>query len=1417
MRTKLEQLFPQYRLTLAVTLIAGLIGAFGVVAIPKEEDPRLLNRNGFVKVVFPGADTEKIESWVVAPLESRLQSISAVKNIETKIRPEVAVLGIELKDSVKDTESAWNEVQRELDAQGPDFPAGVTETELERDVLELEAVLISVAHPDPVTLSDEAFRLKHDLEQVAGVKDIVLHGDPEVGINVQIRPRDLAHAGITVPQLIQQVQDKNRSIPAGSLATAGSFLQLSARNSLDTAEDVGKIPLLLSDLRSRPLSSLGTVTRAASIRPNSIVYFNQQRAMVLGVIPESPIDVLTWGQTLKARLAQWRAQDPRTTIQTFAFQPERSRERIRDLTQSLVIGMGSVVIILGLWMGWRTGIVVAVSVPLISVIGFGIYFLGGGVLHQISMAALLLSLGQFIDNVTVVAESAQRRIDAGADPVEAARQSADQFRLPMIFATGTAVAAFLPLLAAEGPTSEFTSSIPLIAVITLLASYFFALQTTPILCALLLAPSKGAGTAPAGTAPRSVLRSPLTVLAGTVALVVASLASFAFIPKQFFPGADRNEFRFSLHLPEGSSIFQTEAAARQVERALAGHAAVASVATFVGQSTPHFYYSLITEARVPNRADFLVHTKSAADNTRVIRDTLRSVALPRGTQLIPKILTQGPPTEAGVELELFHADYPALVRAAHAFVDAHPEYATSNLRTTAPRGLARATIRLDEGRGSEQGFDRNNLAVQLLSWSQGLEVSSYFDAGEKFPIRLIQRTGDRGLEDLGDLVAVPTRFRDFPLRDYVTVERGTSPSVLERKNGQRYVRVFAELGPNQGHNEVAPKLRAALLRDLRLDDLVIREGGQSGESETANLAILRALPLGILLLVGCLLYEFRSYRKLLLVLASVAVVSLGAFPGLLLGGQSFGFTALLGILALSGIVVNNCILIIEAIEEHKAEGLSTGEAIAVALRLRTRPIVLTTVMTLAGLLPLALEKSTLWPPMAWAMISGLCASTFVSLFTIPELYRRIFPMLALVLLGASAGVRAEALSFTQLVPAIEHSDFTQAQQELVGAKEASVSAQVGATYLPKVAGSVERVMNDRNLYVRSPLGAANYGRNSYNLGGVELRQTVLAATQFRGQVEIKDAELQSQRLESKQAIEDAKLSALKLALLLSETTELEAILLELERNLTAQKLESTRLQFQGRTAPSDVTKVEVELIQNSRNLEGLRTRREDYLNQLKPLVPGLTELKPLRTEQLLNPQIKPVAQGREPWGLAALAKKGLALHHAEGALQESYLPQVDIVAKYQNTEQGFLINQTSWYTLGVQLRWNIFDGGTNYHEARARAAERRSVQHQRAFLESQRSSAVTTLERDLLRLREDLRAYRDTTSRVTKVLKQERIYYAAGKVSLNQVLETERLLIQQKRQLIEAAFRQTMVGLDLWHLEGIELDEQAIKERVSGG
>jgi multidrug efflux pump subunit AcrB len=461
--------------------------------------------------------------------------------------------------------------------------------------------------------------------------------------------------------------------------------------------------------------------------------------------------------------------------------------------------------------------------------------------------------------------------------------------------------------------------------------------------------------------------------------------------RDFFPSTDRNQLIVDLYFAEGTRLEHTALRASDLAASLEQLDSVQAVHHFAGFSGPRFYYNLIEIPRSPHLARLVVVTEDDAQLPGVMAWIDRHVpARIPDAQVVSHRLGQGPPVDAPVEVLLYGDDAGELARASRQVMAALRETpGARDVRHKLGDGIPTLTFHIDDAEAARYGIDRADIAGVLAQASFGRQVSTWRGGREPVPIRLRSPDGESLPERALAGLQVPTTRGTVPLDAFVETELELEPAVIHHRDLRRMTSVLAETTEAVTYNEVVSALQP------RLDELelppgvTLEQGGAAAEADTANSALFSSLPIGVVLLIGFLLWQFNSFRLVGLVLLTVPLAVVGVIPGLILSGQPFSFTATLGVVALIGIVVNNAIVLIDVIETHRKEGLTMEQAVSAAVGRRIRPILLTTATTIVGLLPLTLTQSTLWPPLAWAIISGLMAATLLTLAVIPSAYRLI--------------------------------------------------------------------------------------------------------------------------------------------------------------------------------------------------------------------------------------------------------------------------------------------------------------------------------------------------------------------------------------------------------------------------------------------
>lgn len=994
----IERILNQRRLILFAAVFLALAGIGSVLTMPREEDPRLKDYWGIVVTAFPGADAEKVERLVADPEEEHLAEVEEIKHVQSTIRSGVVVTNIELWNPQENIEEPWDEVRRALEKARREFPDAALEPVLDRDIPDTEAVVLAITgSTDPLVLGDAADQLKKDFLALRDVARVLLIADPEEQITIEFDDSPAKRLNIDPRLLVQQLSARNLTIPGGSIRLGGKKVILRLNDEFESVEEIASSAITLPSGAALPLSEVAKVRRGPQEPASSKMRFNGKPAVGLGIIPRKGISVVRFGESVRQKLAQVRPRYSHVQIHEVTFQPERVSARLLELGKSLLMSIVIVAGVLILFMGIRLGLTVAILVPFIGLSSLALFHWGGGTLHQVSIAAFVISLGMLVDNAIVISESVQRGIDSGVSANTAAIEAVKELALPLATATATTLAAFIPMLIAHGPTAEFTHSLPVVIMITLTVSYFFAVSVTPILSAVLLKEGQKGQGAFSGSFVDGLstlaLRKYGWILFLGALLVVGSGVAFQWVDHQFFPLTDRNQLVVDLKLPEGAHLDEIDAASNRLEHTVLSRPEVISVASFMGRGAPHFYYNIPRRPNSPHLAQLII-TAACVDDLEDLLPWIRDFMAKELPEVEPVVrrLQQGPPVETPIELRIIGKDMEDLRKSAElvlAKVRSDPD--TVETRHDLGVGVPTIRLRIDDAVAARQGLSRSDVALAVRGRTRGLQVGKYQGGDDPVPILVRSAAGEEyPVRNLSSIDVAPLGGKPVPLAQLAHSSVEWMPAVIRHRNRERLVTVFSQVADGSTYSRILNRLGPEL-SELDLPPGVrIEYGGDAEASDDANRAMFQTLPVGILILIAVLLAQFNSFRRLAIILVTVPLAATGVVPGLLLSGQAFSFMSLLGVIALVGVVVNNAIVLIDRIELRRARGEAISDAIAEAVSLRTRPILLTTATTVCGLLPLAFSSSTLWPPMAWAMISGLIASTGLTLLVVPSLYKVLF-------------------------------------------------------------------------------------------------------------------------------------------------------------------------------------------------------------------------------------------------------------------------------------------------------------------------------------------------------------------------------------------------------------------------------------------
>lgn len=990
----------QRLLGMVVTMLC-LLGIAAYSTMPRQEDPSFPYRAGMITVSYPGASAEAVERLVLQPLTDELRQVEELDWSQGTARTGVALARLKLRDRIYDTDSAWDRVRQAMERARQDFPDDVGLMELDDRLIDIPAVVLAVGGSPSVTeLSEVAERLKQNLLDIPGISRIELEGDADEQITLALDDAALYRLGVPPKRILDTLARRNQTIPGGFVVVEGKRLSVLPNTEFTDIDAIRATPIELPDGSQVPLAAAAEVWRGPAEPRQPETWFDGERVVLLSIImEEGSTDAIRFGERIRERLDQVRPDFEPYQLREMFFQPDKVSDRLDDLAWSLVLSVLIIVAVVFTGMGIRMGLLVASILPMVALISVGLYDLGGGVLHQIAVIGMVISLGILIDNAIVIVENIQGHLDEGMRRLDALRKAVGELAGPLGASTGTTLAAFAPLLMAKGGAADFTRGVPVMIMLTLSVSYLLAISAVPLLAARFLKPRKnihkdrliGLASYLGGL----VYRHPGRLITAGALLVVISLGMTPFMAQQFFPNADRPRVIVEMYMPEGTDQARTAEVAAVLEQAIRTRPEALEVHRFVGFTGPSFYYNLQRSPQAPNRARLVVRTPTLADTTDLVKWIRHEAArsLPE-LDITAGILGQGPPRPAPVEVRVFHPDDNARARATEqVYSILRGVEGTVDVRHDLDIGVPSIAINVDDATAARYGLTRADVAQSLYGQSYGAVAERYRQEDDPIPIVLRSREGTS--LSLSRLLSVNT-YNDqgdaIPLSAVATVETTWEPAAVYLRNGVRVNTVSANLEEDYSFSQALDGLYAGLEQNPLPAGTRLDMGGDAEGSDRANSALLTAAPIGMLLLLFFLLLQFNSFRRVGIILLTVPLATVGIFPGLVLSGSPFGFQSLLGVIALVGIVVNNAIVLLDVMDRELERGRAIADAVRTAVERRTRPILLTTATTVAGLLPLAFSSSTLWPPMAWAIISGLLASTVLTLLVIPSVCTKLIKL-----------------------------------------------------------------------------------------------------------------------------------------------------------------------------------------------------------------------------------------------------------------------------------------------------------------------------------------------------------------------------------------------------------------------------------------
>ncbi len=1013
------------RFTLVVLASVFLFSMIAWNSMSRSEDPKLTFRFAQILTYLPGASPRRMEELVTDKIEKVLQEVPELDHHYSTSKTGVSIVMFQIQDRYFDLQPIFDNVRRKLNRVREDLPSGVIGPDLNDEFGDVFGIVMSLTGEGYTyaQLKEVADDVRDDLLVLDQVSKVELHGIQEERIFLEYDNTRLARVGLSPGQLLEILSSRNIITPGGSIVSGEDKLIIEPSGNYETLEDLKRT--VIAPPRSDQLiylEDLVEVRRDYIDPPQSVFHFSGTPGIAIAISLRKGGNIIELGKEVRAIEKHLLEQNPIGIDFGFiAFQPDLVDARVSTFVGNLLQAIGVVSLVILMFLGIRTGLIVASAVPtsiMMCFVFMGLFDIG---IEQVSLAALIIALGMLVDNAIVMVESILTQAEEGKPVFKAAVDSAQELGAALLVASLTTAAAFLPQFIAESGTAEYTASLFKVVTITLLCSWVLALTLIPLLCVLFLRCKRSAPDEAAGDQSGNlfdtrayhlyrnvlcwVLRNRTVSLLAVFAMFYMSLQAFALVPKLFFPQDDRIYVTAEFELPFGTPIERSIEVISDIEKFIARELqvredqprGVEKWGSFIGSGGTRFQLNWIPAPPSPEYSFLLLNTTDPEIRGEVIAK-LEDYVFNHYPDMHMEIKRTfyGPPVPAAVAVRLIGEDEKVLYQIADRVSDQLRTIPGTKFVTDDwGSWFKKIQVNIDQARARRASVSSKDIATSLQANFDGLVATEFRENEDLVPVVLRSTGADR--DDLAKLESIEVYSQAtgqaVSLKQVADLEVVWEPGLIRHRYGRKTITVLSQLQDGA--------TAAAIVAQIKpyMDEISSEWGfgyefeiaGEAADSAKDQQAVAAKMPIGAIIILLLLVWQFNSIRRPLIILLTIPLSLIGVFFGLLVGQSYFGFMTFLGVVSLAGIVINNAIVLIDRIElEINEYGRDAKDAIIEASQRRFRPILLTTATTAVGLLPLWFGGGLMFEPMAIAIIFGLVFATILTLGVVPILYSLFF-------------------------------------------------------------------------------------------------------------------------------------------------------------------------------------------------------------------------------------------------------------------------------------------------------------------------------------------------------------------------------------------------------------------------------------------